>query len=184
MMITILSVLGLFLILIGVSVIQAVFGVHTDDTVIGKVSKVIFSICSSLWSGVKKGYLSNALIVFGGLSLVVVGVLVFWFVSFKLESDKERATGTLGMSRLDWQFVSHEARKANGHRVQYERAWLGDSLEIQHSEMQRHVSNPKSTLVRVYLPGPVDGSVYYEVSPNGETKEWTMPPTPPIFPKK
>ena len=183
MMITILSVLGLFLILFGISGIQAGFGVETDKTLIVKVWRSVFLVLSGFWSWIKKSQ-DKLIGTIGGIIAIGCGVLVIMFGFWKQESDMERATGTLGMSRLDWQFVSREARKADGHRTTYERKWLGDKLEIQHSEMQRHVSDPKSTLIRVYLPGPVDGSLFFEVSPNGETKEWRMPPTPPIFPKK
>jgi len=139
-------------------------------------------IFSKIWGKTKKGAFP-ATMTFVGLLMIAIGLCAFWFVSFKLESDKERANGVLGMSRLDWQFVSQAARKGDYGRVWYERAWLGDKLEIQHSEMQRH-AHPDSTLVWIYTPDSVENGVHYEVFPNGEAKEWKMPPTPPIFPKK
>lgn len=168
MMITILLGLGAIMVLGGVEMFLVGVGVKPENTILGFLKR----------HGIK------VFLVVGAFVAVTIGVLSILTVFHKMEQDETRVGGTLGMSRLDWVLLTQKAKNAQGHRVEYERAWLGDVLEVQHSEMQRHVSNPDSTLIRVYLPGPVDGSLYFEVAPNGETKEWTMPPTPPIFPKK
>lgn len=177
-MMIILIVLGLCSILAGASVIQTVFGTHTDDTIVAKVSKSLISIFSSLWSWMKKGYLTKGVVVLGGVSLIACGVFAFWVISWKMEMEQERTTGVLGMSKLDWMYVAKAARDGKGQRVEFPRPWLGDSIEVQQSESQFRLSHQGDTLVRVCAGQNADTDIYFVVSPKGVTTEWTPPWAP------